>query len=127
MEVLLYLRTPGGPFDRSSLDALAELASGLKSVSFSRGHTFWREGELASAGMQAMAEGPPYHALKIDNISVQISPDGKWIAFTQTTGGEHSFEQPMVAIVPAKNRLSSSVWMRRLRGIVSFMVNATKC
>lgn len=47
VEVLLYLRTPGGPFDRSSLDALAELASGLKSVSFSRGHTFWREGERA--------------------------------------------------------------------------------
>ncbi|HKB58007.1 MAG TPA: S9 family peptidase, partial [Lacunisphaera sp.] len=29
------------------------------------------------------------------------SPDGKWIAYTLTTGGEFSFEQAMVAIVPA--------------------------
>ena len=29
------------------------------------------------------------------------SPDGKWIAFTQRTGGEFSFEQPMVGVVPA--------------------------
>ncbi|MEI6105938.1 MAG: S9 family peptidase [Opitutae bacterium] len=29
------------------------------------------------------------------------SPDGQWIAFTLTTGGEYSFDQPMVAIVPA--------------------------
>ena len=28
------------------------------------------------------------------------SPDGKWIAYTLTTGGEFSFEQAMVAIVP---------------------------
>ena len=30
------------------------------------------------------------------------SPDGKWIAFTLTTGGEFTFEQPMVAVVPAE-------------------------
>ncbi|HET7294500.1 MAG TPA: cyclic nucleotide-binding domain-containing protein [Vicinamibacteria bacterium] len=47
VEVLLFLRAPGGPFERSSLDALAELASGLKPVSFERGHVFWREGERA--------------------------------------------------------------------------------
>lgn len=29
----------------------------------------------------------------------QPSPDGKWIAFTQTGGGEFSFEQPVVAVV----------------------------
>ena len=29
------------------------------------------------------------------------SPDGKWIAFTLTTGGEFSFEQPTVAVMPA--------------------------
>lgn len=29
------------------------------------------------------------------------SPDGKWIAFTQTGGGEFSFEQPVVTVVPA--------------------------
>jgi dipeptidyl aminopeptidase/acylaminoacyl peptidase len=29
------------------------------------------------------------------------SPDGKWIACTMRTGGEFSFEQPMVAVVPA--------------------------
>ncbi|MDB6166477.1 MAG: peptidase prolyl oligopeptidase active site domain protein, partial [Lacunisphaera sp.] len=30
------------------------------------------------------------------------SPDGKWIAFTLTTGGEFSFEQAMVAVIPAE-------------------------
>ncbi len=30
------------------------------------------------------------------------SPDGQWVAFTLTPGGEFSFEQPMVAIVPAR-------------------------
>jgi Tol biopolymer transport system component len=29
----------------------------------------------------------------------QPSPDGKWIAFTRTSGGEFSFEQPVVAVV----------------------------
>ena len=29
------------------------------------------------------------------------SPDGKWIAYTLTTGGEFSFDQTMVALVPA--------------------------
>ncbi len=29
------------------------------------------------------------------------SPDGKWIAYALQTGGELSFEQPMVAVVPA--------------------------
>ena len=29
------------------------------------------------------------------------SPDGRWIAFTLRTGGEFSFDQPMVAVVPA--------------------------
>ena len=29
------------------------------------------------------------------------SPDGKWIAFTLNTGGEFSFEQAMVAVLPA--------------------------
>jgi dipeptidyl aminopeptidase/acylaminoacyl peptidase len=29
------------------------------------------------------------------------SPDGKWIAFTTTGGGEFSFEQPVVTVMPA--------------------------
>lgn len=29
------------------------------------------------------------------------SPDGKWIAFTRTGGGEFSFEQPVVSVIPA--------------------------
>ncbi|MBI2812929.1 MAG: S9 family peptidase [Opitutae bacterium] len=29
------------------------------------------------------------------------SPDGKWIAYALRTGGEFSFDQPMVAVVPA--------------------------
>ncbi len=31
----------------------------------------------------------------------QPSPDGQWIAFAQTGGGEFSFEPPVVAVVPA--------------------------
>ena len=30
-----------------------------------------------------------------------VSPDGKWIAYTVRTGGEFTFEQVMVAVVPA--------------------------
>ena len=37
VEVLLFLRTPGGPFERSSIDALAELAGTLTQVPFRRG------------------------------------------------------------------------------------------
>jgi dipeptidyl aminopeptidase/acylaminoacyl peptidase len=29
------------------------------------------------------------------------SPDGKWIAYTVTTGGEYTFDQAMVAVMPA--------------------------
>ncbi len=47
VEVLLFLRTPGGPFERSSIDALAELAVTLREVPFEPGHVFWREGETA--------------------------------------------------------------------------------
>jgi CRP-like cAMP-binding protein len=47
VEVLLFLRAPGGPFERSSIDALVELAGALRQVPFARGHVFWREGEPA--------------------------------------------------------------------------------
>lgn len=47
VEALLFLRAPGGPFERSSIDALAELAGASRPVPFERGHVFWREGEPA--------------------------------------------------------------------------------
>jgi CRP-like cAMP-binding protein len=46
-EVLLFLRTPGGPFERSSLDALAELAAACTLSPFERGHVFWKAGDRA--------------------------------------------------------------------------------
>jgi CRP-like cAMP-binding protein len=49
VEVLLFLRTPGGPFERSSIEALAELAATVAQVPFPAGHVFWREGEPASS------------------------------------------------------------------------------
>ena len=48
IEVLLFLRTPGGPFEGSSIDALAELASSVTEVPFPAGHVFWREGDRAT-------------------------------------------------------------------------------
>ena len=48
IEVLLFLRTPGGPFERSSIDALAELAATVTQVPFEAGHVFWREGDPAN-------------------------------------------------------------------------------
>ena len=47
VEVLLHMRTPGSPFDRSSIDALAELASMATQVAFRPGQVFWRQGEPA--------------------------------------------------------------------------------
>ena len=48
VEVLLFLRTPGGPFEGSSIDALAELAASMTQVRFPAGHVFWREGDRAT-------------------------------------------------------------------------------
>ena len=47
VEVLLFLRTPGGPFERSSIDALAELAVACTLTPFERGHVFWKAGDRA--------------------------------------------------------------------------------
>jgi CRP-like cAMP-binding protein len=48
IEMLLFLRTPGGPFEGSSIDALAELAESVMQVPFPAGHVFWREGDRAT-------------------------------------------------------------------------------
>ncbi len=48
VEVLLHLRTPGVPFERSSIDALAELAAKVTQVAFRPGQVFWRHGEPAT-------------------------------------------------------------------------------
>jgi CRP-like cAMP-binding protein len=47
VEVLLHLRTPGTPFERSSIDALAGLAAAVTQVRFRSGQVFWRRGERA--------------------------------------------------------------------------------
>jgi CRP-like cAMP-binding protein len=47
VEVLLHLRTPGGPFERSSIDALAQLAATVTQVPFQPGHVFWKRGDRA--------------------------------------------------------------------------------
>jgi CRP-like cAMP-binding protein len=56
IEVLLFLRTPGGPFEGSSIDALAELAAKVTQVPFPAGHVFWREGDRATR-MRLVVEG----------------------------------------------------------------------
>ena len=47
VELLLFLRTPGAPFERCGIDGLAELAATATQVRFEKGHRFWREGEPA--------------------------------------------------------------------------------
>ena len=42
---LLFLKTPGGPFERSSVDALAEIAQRARYRSIEPGTTLWSEGE----------------------------------------------------------------------------------
>jgi CRP-like cAMP-binding protein len=52
VEVLLHLRTPGAPFERSSIDALVELAAAARQLPFEPGRVFWGHGEPAkSLGM----------------------------------------------------------------------------
>jgi CRP-like cAMP-binding protein len=47
VERLLFLKTPGGPFERSSVDALAEIAQTARYRSIEPGTTLWSEGERA--------------------------------------------------------------------------------
>ena len=47
VERLLRLKTPKGPFERSSIDALAEIAERTRHWSIEPGTTLWREGERA--------------------------------------------------------------------------------
>jgi CRP-like cAMP-binding protein len=49
VERLLLLKTPGGPFERSSVDALAEVAQRARYRAIEPGTTLWREGERAGA------------------------------------------------------------------------------
>jgi len=46
---LLLLKTPGGPFERSALDALAEVAQAARHRSFDAGSRLWSEGDRADA------------------------------------------------------------------------------
>jgi CRP-like cAMP-binding protein len=47
VERLLFLKMPGGPFERSSVDALAEVAERTRYQSIEPGTTLWSEGERA--------------------------------------------------------------------------------
>jgi CRP-like cAMP-binding protein len=47
VERLLFLKMPGGPFERSSVDALAEVAQRTRYRSIEPGTTLWSEGEGA--------------------------------------------------------------------------------
>ena len=47
VERLLFLKMPGGPFERSSVDALAEVAQRTRYQSIEPGTTLWSEGERA--------------------------------------------------------------------------------
>ena len=47
VERLLLLKTPEGPFERSSIDALAEIAERARHSSIEPGTTLWSEGERA--------------------------------------------------------------------------------
>jgi CRP-like cAMP-binding protein len=49
VERLLLLKMPGGPFERSSIDALAEVAQRARHRSIEPGTTLWSEGERAGA------------------------------------------------------------------------------
>ena len=51
VERLLLLKTPGGPFERSSVDALAEIAQRARHRSIEPGTTLWSEGERAGRGV----------------------------------------------------------------------------
>jgi CRP-like cAMP-binding protein len=47
VERLLLIKTPGGPFERSSVDALAEIAQRARYRSIEPGTILWRQGERA--------------------------------------------------------------------------------
>jgi CRP-like cAMP-binding protein len=47
VERLLLLKTPGGPFEHSSVDALAEIAQAMRYRAIEPGTTLWTEGERA--------------------------------------------------------------------------------
>lgn len=50
VERLLYLKAPGGPFERSALDALAEVAERARQRTIEPGTILWNEGEHAGGG-----------------------------------------------------------------------------
>ena len=71
VEILLHLRTPGSPFERSSIDALAELAATATQVPFQPGQVFWRTGEPARR-LSMIADG---------RVACTVSLDGTTSAF----------------------------------------------
>jgi len=88
VEVLLFLRTPGGPFERSSIDALAELAVTFRQVPFERGHVFFRKGEPAER-IALVVEGsvactsPPGAGPGVWHVDA-----GRWLGTLEAAAGE---------------------------------------
>jgi CRP-like cAMP-binding protein len=69
VERLLFLRTPGGPFERSSVDALAEVAQNARYRSIEPGTTLWSEGDHAGEAC-LVVKGTITCASSMDNGSV---------------------------------------------------------
>lgn len=63
------------------LDPSTKLAYALYSLEFAD------TPDARRYAMQAISEGPAYHAVEVEGIGVQISPDGKWIAEAEFGGG----------------------------------------
>lgn len=86
IEVLLFLRTPGGPFERSSIEALAEIAMTFRQVPFGPGHVFWREGERAERTC-LVVEGSVACTLPGAPISWHVGP-GRTLGMLEAAAGE---------------------------------------
>ena len=88
VEVLLHLRTPGGPFERSSIDALAELAAKVTQVAFQPGQAFWRHGERARR-LGMIADGSVACTASLDGTtaSFRLGP-GRPLGVLEALAGE---------------------------------------
>ena len=88
VEVLLHLRTPGVPFERSSIDALAELAAKVTQVAFRPGQVFWRHGEPATR-IGLIADGSVACTASLDGTSssFRLGP-GRPLGVLEALAGE---------------------------------------
>jgi CRP-like cAMP-binding protein len=87
VEVLLHLRTPGTPFERSSIDALAELAAVVTQVRFRSGQVFWRRGERAARLAMVVDGSVACTRLDDTTASFRVGP-GRPLGALETLAGE---------------------------------------